>query len=107
MIAFHDVHSFSSQTVNEARAGYSFIRGDMFGRNPIRDSDLGIKRSNAAIYPGLGSIRIGAAGSNSLGIGNSGANVDTQSAQSSTTLADVVSINRSAHNFRPVGEILF
>jgi hypothetical protein len=107
VFAFHDTHSFSSRTVNELRIGYSFIRGDMFGRNPIRDSDIGIKRANAAAYPGLGLIRIGAAGTNSLAIGNSGANVDTQSAQSSTTLADVLAVNHDDHSLRVGGELLF
>ncbi len=106
VLAFHDTHSFRSSTVNEVRAGYSFTRADMFGRNPIRDSDIGIKRANAVAYPGLGLIRIGAAGTNSLAIGNSGANVDTQSAQSSTTLADVLALNRGEHSFRLGGEIL-
>ena len=106
VLAFHDTHSFSSSTTNEVRIGYSFIRGDMFGRNPILDSDIGIKRANAAAYPGLGLIRIGAAGTNSLAIGNSGANVDTQSAQSSTTLADVLAINHGQHSLRLGGEIL-
>ncbi|HYX29120.1 MAG TPA: carboxypeptidase regulatory-like domain-containing protein, partial [Pyrinomonadaceae bacterium] len=107
VIAFHAVHSFNSNTINEARAGHSFIRADMFGRNPILDSNLGIKRANAGSYPGLGTIRIGAAGTNALAIGNSGANVDATSAQSSTTLADTFSMNRSAHNFRFGGELLF
>ena len=106
LVSFHEVASLSSTTVNEARFGYSFIRGDTFGRNPINDSDIGIKRANAADYPGLGSIRIGAAGTNALAIGNSGANVDSQSSQSSTTLADVLSINHGAHNLRFGGEIL-
>ncbi len=106
VIAFHDTHSFSSRTINEARVGYSLVRADAFGRNPIRDSDIGIKRANATAYPGLGLIRIGAAGTNSIAIGNSGANVDTQSAQSSTTLADVVAMNHGAHNFRFGGEII-
>ena len=107
VIAFHDTHSFNSGTANEARLGHSFIRGDMFGRNPVRDSDIGIRRVNAAAYPGLGLVRVGAAGVNALAIGNSGANVDQQSAQSSTTLADVLSMNRGVHNFRLGGEILF
>ena len=107
LISFHEVASLSSTIVNEARFGYSFIRGDTFGRNPIRDSDIGIKRANAAVYPGLGSIRIGAAGTNALAIGNSGANVDSQSSESSTTLADVLSINHGAHNLRLGGGILF
>ena len=107
VIAIHDIHSFSSTTVNEVRLGYSLIRGDSFGRNPVRDSDLGIRRANAGAYPGLGVIRIGAAGTNAISIGNSGANVDAQSVQSSTTLADVLSINRGEHSFRLGGEILF
>ena len=107
LLALHDTHSFSSTTVNEARVGYNFIRGDSFGRNPIRDSELGIRRTNAAAYPGLGVIRIGAAGTSAISIGNSGANVDTESTQTSTTLADVLSINRGEHSFRLGGEILF
>lgn len=106
VIAFHDTHSLNSTTVNEARIGYSFVRADAFGRNPIRDSDIGIKRANAAAYPGLGLIRIGAAGTNAVAIGNSGANVDMLSAQSSATLADVLAINHREHNFRLGGEIL-
>jgi hypothetical protein len=102
-----DTHSFSSRTVNEVRVGYSFIRGDSFGRNPLRDTDLGIARANAAAYPGLGLIRIGAAGTNAPGIGNSGANVDVESAQSSTTIADVFSIVSDGHNRRFGGEVLF
>lgn len=101
-----DTHSFSSGAVNEARVGHSFIRGDSVGRNPFRDVDFGISRANAAAYPGLGLIRIGAAGTNAPAIGNSGANVDQQSAQSSTTLADVFSLVRGAHNLRLGGEVL-
>ena len=107
VIAVNDIHSFSSRVLNEARIGHSFIRSDVVGVNPIRDSDLGIKRANAATLPGLGLIRIGAAGTNALAIGNSGANVDTQSAQSSTTLADVLSISSGEHGLRLGGEILF
>jgi hypothetical protein len=106
LIAIQDIHSFSSRTINEARVGFSFIRGDMFGRNPVRDSDVGIKRSNAAAYPGLGIIRVGPAGTNALTIGNSGANVDQETVESSTTFADVLSLNRGAHSFRLGGQIL-
>ena len=106
VIAINDIHNFSSRVLNEARIGHNFIRGDIFGLNPIRDSELGIKRGNAAALPGLGLIRIGAAGTNALAIGNSGANVDTQSELSTTTLADVLSINSGEHGFRLGGEIL-
>ena len=106
VIAINDIHSFSPRILNEARVGHNFIRSDVVGLNPIRDSDVGIKRANAADFPGLGLIRIGAAGTNALAIGNSGANVDTQSELSSTTFADVLSINRGEHSFRLGGEVL-
>ncbi|HKP39144.1 MAG TPA: TonB-dependent receptor [Pyrinomonadaceae bacterium] len=106
LIAIQDIHSFSARTTNEARVGYSFIRADMFGRNPLKDSDLGIKRVNAASYPGLGVVRVGPAGTNALTIGNSGANIDQRTAESSTTFADVLSLNRGAHSFRLGGQIL-
>ena len=106
VIVVSNTHSFSSRAVNEARIGHSFIRGDSVGRNPLRDVDLGIRRANAGAYPGLGLIRIGAAGTNAPAIGNSGANVDQESAQSSTTLADVFSLVRGAHNLRLGGEAL-
>ena len=107
VFAINDIHSFSPTVLNEARVGFNFIRSDIVGLNPIRDSELGIRRTNAAAFPGLGLIRIGAAGTNALAIGNSGANVDTQSVLSSTTLADVLSINSGEHSFRMGGEILF
>ncbi len=85
LISLQDIHTISARVINEARIGYSFIRQDTFGRNPVKDSDLGIKRTNANVYPGLGLIRIGSGG-NAVSIGNSGANVDMQVNDSSTTL---------------------
>src|SRR5688572_21437966 len=55
LISLQSIHIFSPRTTNEARIGYSYIRGDMTGQNPVRDSDLGIRRANANVYPGLGS----------------------------------------------------
>src|SRR5439155_1429593 len=62
LISLQDIHTISARVINEARIGYSFIRQDTFGRNPVKDSDLGIKRTNANVYPGLGLIRIGSGG---------------------------------------------
>src|SRR5256714_1907654 len=83
LVSLQDIHTISPRTINEARIGYSFIRQATFGRNPVRDSDFGIRRANADAYPGLGLIRIGAAGT--VAIGNSGTNVDIQVNDSSTT----------------------
>jgi hypothetical protein len=100
LISIQDVHIFSPTTINEARAGYSFIRGDTFGQNPVKDSDVGIKRANANSYPGLGLIRIGATGANALAFGNAGTNVDTGNVESSTTLVDILSITKGNHSIR-------
>src|SRR6266496_3061283 len=45
LISLQDIYSLGPRTVNEARIGYSFIRGETFGRKPVKDSDFGIKRS--------------------------------------------------------------
>ncbi len=107
LISIQNIHIFSARTVNEARAGYSFIRGDMSGQNPVRDSDLGIRRANANVFPGLGLIRIGPTGTNAIAIGNAGTNVDTQNEQSSTTLVDVLSMTRGRHSIRTGAQVIY
>src|SRR5438105_7803526 len=106
LISLQDIHTISARVINEARIGYSFIRQDTFGRNPVKDSDLGIKRANANVYPGLGLIRIGSGG-NAVSIGNSGANVDMQVNDSSTTLVDILSITRGRHSIRMGAEVIY
>jgi hypothetical protein len=107
LISLQDIHIFSPRTINEARAGYSFIRGDTSGQNPFRDSDFGIKRANANTYPGLGTIRIGPMGTNAVAIGNSGSNVDTQNVESSTTLVDTLSLMRGPHSIRTGAQAIY
>ena len=106
LISLQDIHTISARVINEARIGYSFIRQDTFGRNPVKDSDLGIKRTNANVYPGLGLIRIGSVG-NAVSIGNSGANVDMQVNDSSTTLVDILSVTRGQHSLRTGAAIIY
>src|SRR5437870_4951131 len=103
LISLQDIYSLSPRTINEARIGYSFIRGDTFGRNSVRDSDFGIKRTNANSYPGLGQINIGSG--NAVSIGNSG-NDDIQSVNSSTTFVDVLSMTRGRHSIRTGAEVI-
>ena len=107
LISLQDIHTFGPRTINEARAGYSFIRGDTSGQNPVKDSDLGIKRANANAYPGLGLIRIGPTGTNAVAIGNAGTNVDTQNVESSTTLVDILSITRGQHSIRTGAQVIY
>ncbi len=107
LISLQGIHGFSARIINEARAGYSFIRGDTSGQNPVRDSELGIKRANANAYPGLGVIRIGPTGTNAVAFGNSGTNVDTQNVESSTTLVDILSITRGRHTIRTGAQVIY
>lgn len=107
LISVQDIHIFSPVTINEARVGYSFIRADMSGQNPIKDSDVGIKRANALSFPGLALIRIGPTGTNAVAIGNAGTNVDTQNIQSSTTLVDILSLTRGQHSIRTGAQVIY
>jgi len=103
LISLQDIYSLSPRTINEARIGYSFIRGDTFGRNPVRDSNFGIQRANADTYPGLGQIVIGSG--NAVTIGNAGSD-DMQSVNSSTTLVDILSMTRGRHSLRAGAEVI-
>lgn len=105
LFSVQNIHTFSARTINEARIGYSFIRVDSFGRNPVNDSDIGIKRVNAGAYPGLGLIRIGAG--EALTIGNSGNFIDVQVNNSATTLGDILSITRDGHSIRTGGQVIY
>jgi len=101
LVSLQDIYSLSPRTINEARVGYSFIRSDTFGRNPVKDSDFGIKRANANTYPGLGQITIGSG--NAVTIGNAGAD-DILSVNSATTLVDILSMTRGRHSLRTGAE---
>jgi len=103
LISLQDIYSLSPRTIDEARIGYSFIRGDTFGQNPVKDSDFGIKRANANSYPGLGQIVIGSG--NAVAIGNTGGD-EIQSVDSSTTLVDILSMTRGRHSLRTGAEAI-
>jgi hypothetical protein len=53
-----DVHAFGSSVFNEARVGYATNRNYIVPQEPLRDSDVGIRRANADVFPGLPLIRI-------------------------------------------------
>jgi len=101
LFAAQNIHTFGARMVNEARLGYNVVRSDTFGRQPVKDSDVGIKRANADAYPGLGLIRI-----DSLKIGNAGTSVDLTYDDSSITLVDVLSLSRGRHSVRMGGGII-
>lgn len=107
LLSLQHLRRINTHAINEARVGYSFIRGDTLGQIPLRDSEVGITRSNADAYPGLGIIRIGPDGTNAVAIGNAGTNVDTQNVQTSTTLTDIVSVVHDRHSIRAGANLIF
>jgi hypothetical protein len=104
-LTLQNIHTFDARTVNELRAGYSLVYTDSFGRQPVKDSDVGITRANASAYPGLGLIRIGTGAS--LFIGNSGTWPDIELDNSATTLVDILALSRGNHNIRTGGQVVF
>ena len=114
LFSVQSVRTFGARAVNEARVGYSRVYADSFGRHPVKDSDVGIRRANADAYPGLGLIRInsagalgiGPAGANALTIGNAGTNVDVKGDNFALTLVDTLSITRGRHSVRAGGQVV-
>lgn len=88
----------SPTIVNEARVGYNFIRVDAFPQQPLNDQNIGIRRANAGLFPGLGLIRIAPA-SGGIVFGTS-ATIDVRAVAPSTTVADTLSITKGAHTLR-------
>src|SRR6266404_245408 len=105
LISIQDIHTFNSKVLNEARIGYNFVRNNSFPREPIKDSDVGIRRPNADGFPGLPLIRI-APNARGLTFGTGFANIDLQAAHYSATVADILSIMRGSHTIRAGAELL-
>jgi hypothetical protein len=103
LFSVQNIHTFGARTVNELRAGYSLVYTDSFGRNPVKDSDVGIRRANAGAYPGLGFIRIG---TGALSIGNSGTWADLELDNSAITLVDILALSRGHHSIRTGGQVI-
>ena len=99
LISIQDIHTFGPAVLNEARIGYNFVRNNSFPQEPIKDSDVGIRRSNAGSFPGLSLIRI-APNARGLAFGSGFANIDVQAQHHSATVADTLSILRGGHTIR-------
>jgi len=105
LLSIQDIHTFNPRLLNEARLGYNFVRNNSFPQEPIRDSDVGIRRSNAGSFPGLPLIRI-APNARGLTFGTGFANIDLLATHHSATFADVLSIRQGNHTIRTGVEVL-
>ena len=99
LLSIQDIYIFSPKLLNETRAGYNFVRNNSFPEEPIKDSDVGIHRSNADSFPGLPLIRI-APNARGLTFGTGFANIDLLATHHSATFADVLSIMQGNHTIR-------
>ncbi|MDQ1639159.1 MAG: hypothetical protein QOF62_2498 [Pyrinomonadaceae bacterium] len=102
LVTLQHTHIFSPTVFNELRVGYNFIRVDAYPQEPLNDSAVGITRSNANLFPGLGLIQINpSAGGVTIG---TSATIDVKAVAPSTTLSDTLSITKGSHNLRVGGE---
>lgn len=98
VLAVQEIHTFHPRLLNEARAGYTFIRNDTSPQEPVNDADIGIARSTAKQYPGLPLIRIApAAGGIIIG---TAATIDGRAAPTVATFADTLSLSQTRHFLR-------
>ncbi|HEY8187063.1 MAG TPA: TonB-dependent receptor [Pyrinomonadaceae bacterium] len=104
VLAFQEVHSFSPGTFNELRFGYNLHRNLISPSEPVKDSDLGIKRSNADVFPGLGLIRVSAAAGGVI-VGTQ-TNINPASGWVAT-IADTLAITHGKQLIRAGGEFRF
>lgn len=106
LVSLQETHTFSPTAINEARFGYNFIRQVSLPREPVNDSDMGIRRANANAFPGLPLIRI-AQNAGGIVFGTATTIIDQHVAVPSTTLADVLSITCGKHSLRMGIEVIY
>jgi hypothetical protein len=106
LISIQDIHTFSSTVINEARIGYNFLRINNSPEEPVKDSDVGISRSNAGTFPGLPLIRI-APSADGIVFGTATVVIDQAITSPSSTLADILSITHGKHSIRTGAEIIY
>lgn len=104
LVSIQDVHTFNPSVVNETRLGYNLVINNSSPEEPLNDSDFGIRRVNANVYPGLPFIRI-APTARGIAFGTQSSNIDVQAVHESITLTDVLSFIRHPHTIRAGVEI--
>ncbi|MGH9871407.1 MAG: TonB-dependent receptor domain-containing protein [Pyrinomonadaceae bacterium] len=105
LLSIQAIHIFNPDVTNEARFSYNFIRADSSTRQPLHDSDVGIRRSTAVGSPGLPLIQI-ALNAGGIQFGT-GAVQDINSTLPSAAFADILSIARGPHSIRTGGELRY
>ena len=102
VLSIQEIHNSSPTLVNEVRFGYNFISTNEIPQESVHDSDLGISRPTADIFPGLPLILL-ARDSGGAGIGSS--SITLQGHSPSLSVVDVLSLQRGKQSIRLGGEL--
>ncbi len=104
VLALQETHTFSSRLLNQARIGFNFIRNRVSAREPLRDSDVGIVRPTADIFPGMPKILLARDASGAV-IGSPFLTIDLR--MPSLTAADSIFLQHGRHLISAGGEFQY
>lgn len=104
VLALQETHTFSPRLLNEARIGFNFIRNRVSAREPLRDSDVGIVRPTADIFPGMPKILLARDAGGAV-IGSPFLTIDLT--MPSLTAADSILLQHGRHLLRAGGEFQY
>jgi len=94
--ALTDTETFSSNLLNEFRAGFTNIKSATLGTENVSVNDIGMAKWDGALYPGIPALSI----SGLLSFGGIGVNSFQAGGNTSITIGDTVSWTRGKHTVR-------
>ncbi len=100
VLTITDTHIFGPRVINEARLGFSRIRGPSKPEEPFTNAQFGINNPLAAQFAGMSTIQV--AGLFSIG---STTLADQKSVTETYTVSDTLSYTRGRHSLRLGGDL--
>ncbi|HEY2016573.1 MAG TPA: carboxypeptidase regulatory-like domain-containing protein, partial [Bryobacteraceae bacterium] len=94
--ALTDTESFSSNLLNEFRAGFTNIKSATLGTENVHVGDIGMSKWDGNLYPGIPALSI----SGLLSFGGIGVNSFQAGGNTSITVGDTLSWTRGKHTLR-------
>ena len=100
VLTITDTHVFGPRVINEARFGFSRIRGPSTPEEPFTNAQFGINNPLAAQFPGMATMQV-------LGLFSIGSTTlaDQKSVVETYTWSDMVSYTRGRHSLRLGGDV--
>lgn len=94
--ALTDTESFTSNLLNEFRAGFTNIKSGTLSTENVRVGDIGMAKWDGSLYPGIPALSI----SGLLSFGGIGVNSFQAGGNTSITIGDTLSWTRGKHTVR-------